>query len=724
MKEKTIIAKKLPGLLKKKYTSDLFEKKILKKIYIESDKKLIKSLFQSGKDEKGRNVVFIDPTKALSKSDFKRAKLIAKSVRAQKPAFKFVPFFATVGLTLVLILSVFYFKNIIIKNVIVHSMQKVFLAKTDVGNVYLRIFGGSLEVTSIAQADKDSPMKNLFEVERVYMDFNLSDLLRGKFHAENMEVTGVALGTDRESSGELFFAHESKEVKKLEKDSAKKSLEYANSASETLSKLFSNYDPENMLSGIQEDLKSPKVAESISADVTAKASKWKNVPAEYRKTVEKLSADVNEIANTDWSKVNDPLRIKNALEKIASVYKETESLKEKIKTTASEINADATAMNAYSKQIQTAIKSDTALVDSKISEMKKTFSPAGLKAVMNDAINSVLYSVSGKYYPYANMALNAAMNSKGSEKAASKAKNSKKAEKSDIAEKKAKKAKKTGASHKRSAGRNIYYKKDTVPRFLIENVKASGYEYKTNQLLFEASAEELSNDQNVRGKPATLKALFNSYGNINKIAAVVDSREDSSASLISAVYKGAGFPVEADAQVFKFTSASNISAEMSFDTDGSFAIGGILDLKIKDIDGMDFSPEKVSAIYNKSLKDVKNLSLGFKISNDDEGLLVEVTNLDKASTQIVAPLAKALTSELNAIADDAKKQVSELIAEKNSSVTSSISEFNAVQTSLSKEMASVNKLEKVLDQKKKELMAKTGADAAQDAANKLLKKLF
>lgn len=721
MKEKTIIAKKLPGLLKKKYTSDLFEKKILKKIYIESDKKLIKSLFQSGKDEKGRDVVFIDPTKALSKSDFKRAKLIAKSVRAQKPAFKFVPFFATVGLTFVFILSVFYFKNIIIKNLIVHSMQKVFLAKTDVGNVYLRIFGGSLEVTSIAQADKDSPMKNLFEVERVYMDFNLSDLLRGKFHAENMEVTGVALGTDRESSGELFFAHESKEVKKLEKDSAKKSMEYAKSASETLSKLFSNYDPENMLSGIQEDLKSPKVAESISADVTAKASKWKNVPAEYRKTVEKLTADVNEIANTDWSKVNDPLRIKNALEKIASVYKETESLKEKIKTTTSEINADATAMNAYSKQIQTAIKSDTALVDSKISEMKKTFSPAGLKAVMNDAINSVLYSVSGKYYPYANMALNAAMNSKGSEKAASKAKNSKKVEKSDIAEKK---AKKTGDSHKRSAGRNIYYKKDTVPRFLIENVKASGYEYKTNKLLFEASAEELSNDQNVRGKPATLKALFNSCGNTNKIAAVVDARENSSASLISAVYKGAGFPVEADAQVFKFTSASNISAEMSFDTDGSFAIGGTLDLKIKDIAGMDFSPEKVSAIYNKSLKNVKNLSLGFKISNGDEGLLVEVTNLDKASTQIVAPLAKALTSELNAIADDAKKQVSELIAEKNSSVTSSISEFNAVQTSLSKEMASVNKLEKVLDQKKKELMAKTGADAAQDAANKLLKKLF
>lgn len=721
MKEKTIIAKKLPGLLKKKYTSDLFEKKILKKIYIESDKKLIKSLFQSGKDEKGRDVVFIDPTKALSKSDFKRAKLIAKSVRAQKPAFKFVPFFATVGLTLVLILSVFYFKNIIIKNVIVHSMQKVFLAKTDVGNVYLRIFGGSLEVTSIAQADKDSPMKNLFEVERVYMDFNLSDLLRGKFHAENMEVTGVALGTDRESSGELFFAHESKEVKKLEKDSAKKSMEYAKSASETLSKLFSNYDPENMLSGIQEDLKSPKVAESISADVTAKASKWKNVPAEYRKTVEKLTADVNEIANTDWSKVNDPLRIKNALEKIASVYKETESLKEKIKTTTSEINADAAAMNAYSKQIQTAIKSDTALVDSKISEMKKTFSPAGLKAVMNDAINSVLYSVSGKYYPYANMALNAAMNSKGSENAASKAKNSKKVEKSDIAEKK---AKKTGASHKRSAGRNIYYKKDTVPRFLIENVKASGYEYKTNKLLFEASAEELSNDQNVRGKPATLKASFNSYGNTNKIAAVVDAREDSSASLISAVYKGAGFPVEADAQVFKFTSASNISAEMSFDTDGSFAIGGTLDLKIKDIVGMDFSPEKVSAIYNKSLKNVKNLSLGFKISNGDEGLLVEVTNLDKASTQLVAPLAKALTSELNAIADDAKKQVSELIAEKNSSVTSSISEFNTVQTSLSKEMASVNKLEKVLDQKKKELMAKSGADAAQDAANKILKKLF
>ena len=51
--EKTVPAKKLPGMFKKTYTEKKLEKKIYKNVYIADDKKYIKTLFkESGKNKK------------------------------------------------------------------------------------------------------------------------------------------------------------------------------------------------------------------------------------------------------------------------------------------------------------------------------------------------------------------------------------------------------------------------------------------------------------------------------------------------------------------------------------------------------------------------------------------------------------------------------------------------------------------------------------------------
>ena len=57
--EKKISAGKLPGLLKKSYTKKDFDKKILKKLYVEEDKKLITSLFSEKEKVKGTEKIFI-----------------------------------------------------------------------------------------------------------------------------------------------------------------------------------------------------------------------------------------------------------------------------------------------------------------------------------------------------------------------------------------------------------------------------------------------------------------------------------------------------------------------------------------------------------------------------------------------------------------------------------------------------------------------------------------
>ena len=346
-----------------------------------------------------------------------------------------------------------------------------------------------------------------------------------------------------------------------------------------------------------------------------------------------------------------------------------------------------------------------------------------------------MYSVCGKYYPYLEKGMDFALNVKSSgdnktpeQKQAEAEKKAQKKQKE--AEKKAKQAQKA-RSRERSKGRMVYYKKDRVPKFLIEKAVASGYEYGTDNLLFYATGSEISSDQNVRGEPSKIDAMFKILGKQNNADITIDARKDSSEPLILANYKGVGFPIEADAQVFNLKSTSGITAKMTVTDNGGFTVGGTMDMALTEMNGMSFEPERVSVLYNKALSEIKNLTVGFTIGLDDnQNIVVSLDNLDKLTSQIVAPVTKVLTGEINNIATEARQNVTKVLDEKTGGATSSISSFLGIESDVNKEFAKVNDLQKQLEAKKKELskqIANGAANAAKtsvtNAAGDLLKGL-
>ncbi len=719
-KVKVVSAKKLPGLFKKKYTEKSFEKKVLKKIYIETDKKLVEKQFTKITDKKGREILVVDKKSTLPKEEFNRCKIIAKDVKNQKVGIKFVPLIAAVCLICAIGITVTIFKNIVVEKAITSAMQGIFGAKTDIAKVDLQIFGASLEIDGLEQANADSPMKNIFQIDKIDVSFNLTDLLRGKFHAKNIEVSGVALDTDRKTSGELIKDSKTKSEKTVIKKVQEESTSLADAASAKLKEMFENYNPETMLENVQNELKSPEVAKTISSDVQAKVEKWKNVPSEYETSIKNLSSSVNEIVKTDWGKIYDVSKLTKMLENVNTAITESESLQKKMKSTATDIKTDTSAVTEYSNELTAAIKSDTDLVDSKISEMKKLFSVDGLKNIMSDAITSILYEKAGKFYPYIDKAMNAALSAKGSSNSDS--------ESTENSETKEKKAKKQKVTHDRLAGRTIYYKNDTVPKLLIENVKASGYEYQTNNLLFEGTATEISSDQNMRGKPAKINADFKVLGKANNANVTIDARDSSSAPLVLAKYNGKGYPINADAQVFALKSNSDINATLTADKNGTFVVGGTLDMALSEMTGMDFTPEKVCTIYKNALSGIKKLTVGFDAGYDaTNGLVLKITNMDKLALQIVTPVTNALTGELNTIANDAKTKVTTLLSEKTGIASEQINQFMDIKDLVSNQQNQVESLKNQLESKKKEInkqIQNAGKNAAQDATKKLLKNLF
>ena len=712
--EKTVSAKKLPGIFKKTYKEKAYSKNLLKKFYIEADKKFVEKLYSPSQDKKGRNIMVCNKSVEITKADLKRYKLIAKQIKMQKGGIKLVPLIAVAVLVAVLSAGVSLFKNIIIEKAITSAMQGIFGAKTDIAKVDFQFFNASLEINGLEQANKDSPMKNLFQIDSIKTSFNLTDLLRGKFHAENLSVEGVALDTERKKSGELpIKPAKTKEEKQTESALSAKKQELSEEASAKLKEMFDSYNPEKMLENLQNELKSPAVASQISTDVQQKVEKWSSLPAELQEKVNAFSKNVNDIANTNFSKINDVAKLKSTLEKINSTAKSGEELKKLIEKSNSDLFSDSKAIADYSNKIQTAIKSDYALVDSKISEMKSVLSPAGLNEIMTNAVQSVLYQMCGKYYPYVSKGLNAALS-------AQKSSSEKETEKS------AEKTEKTVMT--RHPGRTVFFKQDTVPTLFIENVTASGYEYKTDNLLFKGNAKNIANNQNMTGKPTDISADFKIAGNPNNASVKIDARTNTNSPLVTASYTGSGIPVNADAQVFAFTSKSTIKAKMTADTNGKVSLNGVLDMNISEMTGMQFDVEKISELYNTALSNISRLTVDFSIGiNEDKTMTISLNNLDSLASQLTTPVVKTLTAELNSIAADARSSAAKLLSEKTGVATEKIEQFTNIKNSVNSSKESVNNLQKKLEQKKKQIndqITNSTKAAAGDAAGNLIKKLF
>ena len=703
---KTISAKKLPKIFRKKYLEKAYKKKIQKRIYVASDKKLIESLFETEKDKKDREIYFIPQDKNIPTKDFKRLKLIAKQIKKQKGGIKFLPLVACLVFVLVLVFVISLFKNPLLEKAIVSSLQGVFKAKTDIEKVDFKILGASLEISDIQQANKDEPMKNLFEIEKINVDYNLTELLKGKFYAQDLTVSGVALGTERSESGELPFVPKTPEELEAEKEMEAKKAQLKESAKSRLNEMFSAYNPESFIGNIEEELQTSKVSKQVSDEVQQKIEKWQNTPEQLQKSLDDFSKSTNKLINTDWSKISNLQELKSALETTKKAISDSSSIKKTFESTTKDLLKDVNIVSDYGTLISDTVKSDVNLVDAKIDNIKYLFSVEGFSQIMNDGVQGMLYDILGKYYTYFLKIkdLSSTVTEKKDELAAS-VKEVVPNELTEVASKFEKaNTKEIKPKKERLKGRDVYYKKDTVPRFLIENVNASGYETGTDNLLFDAKITELSLDQDIREKPTELSAFFKIAEHLNNASLIFDSRTLSIAPLLSGDYFGTGFPIDSDAEIFNLKSLSNIDADIFMKKGGVLEIGGILDMAVSEIIAMDLENEKVNELYQKALSKVKNLSLGFSVDLGLNGeFAINLTNPEKLAIQLSQPVASVFEEEISQITASAKEKATAYISENSGIATEKLEEFTKIKDLIQGKQSVMDELNLKLEDKKTEL---------------------
>ena len=704
---KVLPMKKLPALLRKSYSKRGLKSKILGRVSIPSDKALLEELFVEGADEKRPKKFAVPRDRLFSRREITKLRLLSKEME-RKGRIMLLPLAIVLGLICAVVFVVSLFKNPLLKKALIAGGETVFGAKTEIGSVDLRILDASLTLNKVTVGNKNEVMKNLFELERVNLDFNLAQALRGKFIAQNLEVSGIALNTDRTTSCELPEkkvpdSATNKEEKESVEDSAfmqslkeKSSLALDNVKNMAFDMLGGS-DVESIVNNLRSQLQTPAMAEKAVADVQTLMEKWKGRPEDIKAQVEGFANEVKGLQNINVKSISDVKSLQSVLEQVNGVIEQSKSLKTTAEGLKDEVIADANSVRSLSDSLANAVAADKDMVQTRLASVVNAVKNA--RQILSNALSSVAFSMAGKYYPYVNQGLGYAEQLKNNtlfQKAMDiSAKNS------------AEKKKKDGP--KRMKGTTFWYVKEN-PTFLIERAKVSGKN-------FAANIEEITNDQNVRGKTTKLAGTLMASGIEHLANAVLDVRSGSTEPLISVDYTGDGFKAAVDGS--KIAAANGIpsidgTAKLFLSAaarEDGFSASGTVDLNPVSLTTDGFSSAIVTKYYRQALDTVKSMDITYNFGyTKADGVNLSLDG--NFADQFSAAIKSVVASLGNDAKDAALKRINAEINKASNTYLAKTKDFLGIEGDIQVENTKLADIQSLLEKKRAELEAELKARAS------------
>lgn len=694
--EKKIPLKKLPSLYRKSYSKKKLVKKILSKIYIPQDKEKVSSLYELTTNQKGKEIYAIPLDKTFTPDEIKFYKNLAKEIKSQKGRIRFLPLIATVSFIFIAVSIFSIFKNPLIKKILDASLESIFTAKVEISSVDLRFLDASFRVNNLSVGNKNQEFKNLFEFEKLDLDFNLSQLLCGRFNAQNIEVSGMVFNTDRTTSCLLPKKEKKAKKKNQQNPLVKEFNNKSNKAIEELkvyaASLVGGTDVDTIVNNIYSELKTPTICAETKEKSILLVEKWKTKPQELSQKVESFMSSAENLKSVDLS-TKDLNELKKNLALISDAISETKKLSNEIESVYSDIKKDSDQINKMKNQISSSVKNDTDFAKSKISEFTDLFKNS--KTIIKNAVDTIAYSFLGSYYPYVQKLTDYVLQIKKN----SSAKVEKKNVKTETV-KKEKKVKKVKKEVKRLNGTTYWYA-SRYPSFLINRIFVSGEG-------FSAELIDLSNNQNILGKPAVLKSSFSLKNVKHDVSAIVDVRDSSSDSLITASYKGSGYNLNFDGTkiakssgIPSLNSTSDISLTAKID-ENLFKAYGDFDLNSLSLSSDGIGNEKFDKYYNQALASINDLDMSYNldIKNNE--------NIDlNFSGNYVDEFVKALSNTAIGVGNDVTNQIMDKVSAKLSDSSSeslkSFADFDKILSEVNSSKEKINSYKNSLEAKKLEL---------------------
>ncbi|MCF7928613.1 MAG: TIGR03545 family protein [Spirochaetales bacterium] len=372
---------KLPAPFGKPLSEKKLNKKVYRRIYLDSERRFLDSKLQ--RDEQGR--YFIDPE--LSKEEQKHLRRLAKAIKKNRGLLSKWKLITLAILLIVVVGFSFFFKDKLFERSVENGLELLFEADVEMDGAEVSLIGGRLGFSHLSIADAKSPMRNLIELGRTRFDVDVWKLFSRKFVAEEIVCEELRFNTPRKSSGALSDASAQGAESTVEEiQSAGMEI-----AGESADKLIEKY---------RDALESPQVLESTQNRYEQTIARWEERTEEASDRIEDLETRVEELLRADLSTIDTAEEVKSYLDKVNTLQQSLDRTRRSLQSSYEDYRADTAFVSKAQNAVEQAIENDAAYLREAVSAFE---SDAG--GILTEAAASVLRRRLGRIYTCAERAL-------------------------------------------------------------------------------------------------------------------------------------------------------------------------------------------------------------------------------------------------------------------------------------------------------------------------------
>lgn len=583
-------------------------------------------------------------------------------------------------------------KNPLVRKIMTVSLQNIFQAKADIGYVNLKIFDSSLTIREIAVADKEKPMENLFEIENVVLDFDMRQLLKGKFVTEKGEMTGITYGTPRKTSGALpenekyILERAVKKKFEVKKDAVLKAL--SEKAQADVTSILGTYNPETFMEETLDSLKTPEMKDEILNRMETIVENWENRIDETKKEIELFEERIEKLSETDMDDGLTPAKIVELIKDVKNMVDSVKALRDQAEEIQLQFTGDTESIQKLAHDFSSSVQHDSDLVRNKIKEIKIPDIKDGEKFI-SGYLDTVCVELLGKWYPVFLDGIEAAREFQQSGKTIK------------LPEKK-KEPKKLVV---RAEGRNVAYSRD-LPSFLIRELTLGGNS-PDGKFAVEGTIRNISNNADLLDMPVTGKMALARDSYRENISFTGDFRSRPEKNMLDISFDGGSYPVKMEADdVISMEGAGKARAEITCGTGGRTEARGAVSLSQVMLVPEKFEPDFIFDLYSDVLAEIKSAEIGITFAFDPEkDLDIDLeTDLDR---QISDGLRKVMTAEINTMKEKLRSRVDERLAEIREEFNGEMDKYNLMKSRISENIRAIRNLEERLKERQKALEQKS-----------------
>lgn len=707
---------KLHKLYLGKFTASQLRRKILKRIFIPSDRDFVKDFFIEHKENSASKVKIFYSIRDenISREDVQKLNRIAKDIKKQKGRINLLPIFAAVLAVVLILVFAYFFRNIISRKIVVSASEEVFAAKCDIGFIDFDLFDTHFQIRDYAVANKNAPMKNLFEIKKIDLYFDLLELSRGKFVCNNISVDGISWNTDRKFSGALPKKSISKK-----KDSILNNNPISKMVDEELTRIKNEVsisagleaireqtDPKLILQRELNAFQSPKIRDEILDFAPRFIETWKLEVDTVYSDVQTVIKRGEDFATINFQEIDSVEKIYDAISKLSVLIKASNENIQNVKSLAKKIESDANEVETLGKNAEQYIRSDFEHIKTTASNIKE-ISTRGASGIVSDLFRIFYLKTLGKYYPRL-MYLIASFNDMQ--------RTPKKENAPSLADK--------SRSLARLEGRNFLFSDHSSPSLLFKNIQLSSIS-PDKTFSIAGNVQNITNDADRLNKAITMQVSSTQKQFSENFSGIVDLRK-ASPRLFNVKGDFAGLDLDLDANItglpkLEGAFTTDAEVEISKNNDVRIVTRGAVNNAVLSIQA--FEPEFLNRIYAEILSRINTVDITTSLYKavDKFPELKVSTSVDE---QILASVKKQLQIELARIREqviaEGKKILDKIQAEYLSQITYSKEIIDLVKLAFTDSKAFEKMLQKKLNEAEDRLkvLSKKATQKVKDEAIK------